>query len=96
MLELYDDTIISRLRHIVNSPEVSGIRKVDTVQRGTVYQARLGLRYKQISLGRFDDYDSAVRARRAAEQLYYVPIIEEWDRMHSERNQSEKPKEDKP
>lgn len=87
--EFYDGTIVSRLRNIVNSPEIHGVQKIYTVRNGVVYSARLCLRKKQISLGRFSDYQSAAAARKAAEQLYYVPIIEEWDKLHPERKDSE-------
>lgn len=79
VLEFYDGTSVSRLRRLVSSPVVHGIRTVRTADGGTVYVARLVLRGKQIYLGRFASYDDAVRARREAERVYYLPIIEAFD-----------------
>lgn len=82
VLEFYDGTMITRLRNIVKSPNVYGIRKFSLANGGYRYTARIILRKKTIYLGSFHDYESAVKARREAEQKYYLPIIEEWEKNH--------------
>ncbi len=82
VLEFYDGTMITRLRNIINSPTVNGIRQFTLASGGYRYSARIILRKKTIHLGSFHDYESAVQARREAEQKYYVPIIEAWDKSH--------------
>ena len=77
----FDGTTVSKLRAIMASPEVHGIRRAPRVAM-ECYTARITVRRKQIYLGHFPDYESAVAARREAEKKYYLPIIEEWDRLH--------------
>lgn len=84
VLGFYDGTMVARLRNIISSPKVYGIRKFTLANGGFRYQARIVLRHKTIHLGSFDDYDSAVKARRDAERIYYLPIIEAWDKEQHE------------
>lgn len=62
----------------------TGFRGVSTVKKGgrTLYRAYIGLRGKMIELGRYANINDAVAARKAAEDLYYAPVIEEWTRIH--------------
>lgn len=78
-VEHYDGTTVSRLRHIMASPEVKGIRARQDAKGRTYYQARLTLRHKTIYLGTFYSRDDAEKARRRAEEQYYLPIIHAYD-----------------
>lgn len=40
------------------------------------WYARIGIQGRNIHLGRFDDFQDAVKARKEAEKKYYLPIIE--------------------
>lgn len=81
--QLYDGTMVTRLRNIMaDKAHVLGVRMVPRVSQ-PCYTARLCLRRKEIYLGSFPDYESAVEARRAAEEKYYMPIIEAWDETHN-------------
>lgn len=83
--QLYDGTMVSRLRNIMADHEhVLGVRMVPRVSQ-PCYTARIRLRRKEIYLGCFPDYESAVEARRAAEKKYFLPIIEAWDELHKKR-----------
>lgn len=82
VVQHFDGTLVSVLRKIVNSSTIHGIREVRQSGGIIVWQARINLRGKQITLGTFRHREEAEEARRDAERKYYRPIIEEWDRLH--------------
>lgn len=81
-VEHFDGTTISRLRHIMQDPQVRGIRIRHTASGVPVYHVRLTLRRREIFVGAFGTLAEAERARREAERLYYLPLIEAWDARH--------------
>lgn len=64
--------------HVNNSSGVKGVQFMP--QRGK-WRAYIGFQGKQISLGYFDSFDDAVQARKAGEQKYHNPILD--DEEHS-------------
>lgn len=80
-VEHFDGTTVSRLRHIMASPETKGIRKKFDRRREPYWQARITIRGKAIHLGTFATEAEAKKARKRAEEQYYLPIIEEFERM---------------
>lgn len=82
ILGYYDGTTISKLRAMVTGDKVRGIIREKQPDGSTIYRVCIELQGRRIYCGRYKDYPSAVEARRKAEQKYYIPIIEEWDRTH--------------
>ena len=91
VMQYFDGTTVAKLRAIMASPEVHGVRKAPRVAQ-ECYTARITVRRKQIYLGHYPSYEAAAAARREAEKKYYLPIIEEWDRLHSKGEQPQKRK----
>lgn len=67
---------------MVTGDKVRGIIREKQPDGSTIYRVCIELQGRRIYCGRYKDYPSAVEARRKAEQKYYIPIIEEWDRTH--------------
>lgn len=82
VLEFYDGTMISAIQKTgnISKANVSGVRGVYWNSREQRWIAQIGLRGKEITLGRFKTLEDAARARKAAEDEYYVPIIEEYNK----------------
>lgn len=85
----YDGTSISKLRRILDGtyPTQSpvGVAGV-TIRRyaaRVAYVATIDVKGKRIRLGQYDDLDDAIRARKAAEIQYYLPIVEAYDAQNS-------------
>lgn len=83
-VEHYDGTTVSRLRQIMASPTVHGIRKRYDANGNAYYQARLMLRGQYIHLGTYATRTEAEKARRRGEETYYLPIIEAFDKQNQE------------
>ena len=56
----------------------SGVTGVCWDKSHNRWKAQITLRKQTINLGRFDKFDDAVAARKAAEDLYFKPIIEKY------------------
>lgn len=77
----YEGTAVSKL--VKNAPTKSsktGIRGVYWSTRERKYIAKIGLQSKSITIGRFDTLEEAATARKAAEEKYYRPVIEEYEK----------------
>ena len=55
----------------------SGVKGVTWDKETRKWYAYISLHRKRISLGRFKDFEDAVKARKAAEDEYFLPILEE-------------------
>lgn len=68
----------------MNKNSSTGARGVSIIRKGDKqrYRAYINLRRKRIDLGQYDNLDDAIAARKAGEDLYYRPVIEEWTRLH--------------
>lgn len=42
--------------------------------------AEIGVNRKKIHLGTFETFDDAIKARKEAEEKYFAPIIEAWEK----------------
>lgn len=60
--------------HSGNKSGVKGVRWDDNKQR---WKAYIGFRGRQISLGSYKDFESAVKARKRGEEQYHKPILED-------------------
>jgi hypothetical protein len=80
-LQRYSGTTVSAIRpeRKPNSNNQSGVLGVYWSEREQRWIAKIGLRGKSITIGRFDDLEKAKLARLAAEEEIYNPIIEEFD-----------------
>lgn len=67
-----------------NRNSTSGVRGVYTAKNGH-WRAAITLRGKQIWLGVFNTIEEAAKVRREAEEKYYRPVIEEWEKRQEER-----------
>lgn len=83
-LQRYDRTTVSLIRpdRPLNVNNQSGVRGVYWSAREQCWIAKIGLRGKSITIGRFDDLEKAAQARRSAEADLYDPIIDEYDRIN--------------
>lgn len=79
----YDGTTVSAIRpdRPPNKNNTSGIKGVYWSRREQIWIARIGYKGKMIHLGRFSKIEDAAKARKQAEELYYAPIIEEFDKQ---------------
>ena len=80
---LFNGTNISRIRKQKlqrnNTTGVRGVHKVlGPTPQDDRWIAMIGVQRKRIYLGCFHSLDDAVKARRAAEEQYHVPLIEEY------------------
>lgn len=72
-----DGTYIKRIQSTGTSKaNKSGITGVSWDKSRNKLVAQIMFKGRAISLGRFDKFDDAVAARKAAEDLYFKPIIE--------------------
>lgn len=77
----YDGTTVSTIRpdRPANRNSKSGIRGVYWSTREQCWIAKITVRRKSITLGRFRGLEAAIAARKKAEEKYFAPIIEEYD-----------------
>lgn len=64
-------------------PFTSGVKGVYWSKREQRWIAKIGLKGKTITIGRFQNLKDAEKARKQAEEQYYSPIIEQWKKDHS-------------
>lgn len=79
VLGRYDGTVLSAIKpeRGPNKNNKAGVKGVYFSRRDGCYIAKIGLRGKSIMLGRFTTLSAAERARKAAEDEFYKPLIEE-------------------
>lgn len=76
-------TNIFAIQHIMDgklrTTNTSGVTGVSVCQRRgkPAYKARIGIHNKEISLGTFSTFEEAVAARKAAEDKYFKPVLDE-------------------
>lgn len=86
---LYDGTAVEMLRRAVNNSEIHGVTAKHQQGGQTAWIAQIMLRGKNIYLGLYPTRAEAFEARRAAERKYYLPIIEEFDRLKGEQHEDQ-------
>lgn len=85
--KLYKGTDINKISTATaTSRSSTGIRGVSYSTRRGKYRANIGFRGQKFELGYFDTLEEAAKARKAAEERLYKPLIEEW-RDSNERKQ---------
>lgn len=67
----------------VNSNNTSGFRGVSYDKTRNKWKAYIRLKYKTITLGRFNTKEEAIKARMRAEEKYYKPIIEKYKEINN-------------
>lgn len=77
--KLYKGTDINKISTATaTSRSTTGIRGVSYSTRREKYRANIGFRGQKFELGYFDTIEEAAKARKAAEERLYKPLIEEW------------------
>lgn len=85
--KMYKGTDINKISTATaTSRSSTGIRGVSYSTRRGKYRANIGFRGQKFELGYFDTLEEAAKARKAAEERLYKPLIEEW-RDSNERKQ---------
>lgn len=81
----YNGTTISAIKpdRKANKNSKSGIKGVYWSKAESRWIAKIGFQGKNITLGRFVKIEDAIAARKAAEEKYFNPILEKYDRNHS-------------
>lgn len=77
----FDGTTVSAIRpdRPANKNSKSGVKGVYWSEREQIWIARIGVRGKEIKIGRFHSLEAARKARQDAEETYFTPIIEAYD-----------------
>jgi len=77
----------TRIESIRNQPMLqnnkSGIRGVHFDTHALKWRAVIYFKSRQIHLGLFEDIEDAAKARKTAEELYYMPVIEEFEALEA-------------
>lgn len=73
-----DGTRISALKQKVSSNSKTGIKGVSKIKDGK-YIAYIKLKGKRKHLGTYDDIEEAEKARKKAEEMYFKPILDEYN-----------------
>lgn len=75
----YKGTAICQVRpRKLNSNNKSGVRGVYFSKKENCYIAKIGIQGKTITLGRFANLTDAAKARKAAEDKYFAPLLHEF------------------
>lgn len=84
----YGGTEIAAIRpeRGANKNSVTGVKGVYWSKREGCYIAKLQLRGKTMTVGRSKSLEKAMLARQKAEEEYYAPIIEEYEKSKNEES----------
>lgn len=87
-LKLYDGTMISALNpdRKANKNSKTGIKGVYWSKREQRYITKIGIKNKNITIGRFSSLEEAAKARKKAEEQYFAPEIEKYEKSKIDRN----------
>ena len=82
----YDGTTVSAIQpdRPANKSSKSGHKGVYWSESEGVWVAKIGVCNKSITIGRFSRLDRAIAARKAAEEEYFTPILEAYDKEKEE------------
>lgn len=82
----FDGTTVSAIRpdRPPNKNSRSGVKGVYWSIREQRWIAKIGVRGKSITIGRFSTLDAAQKARLDAEKKYFGPIVEKYEKEKSE------------
>lgn len=76
----YKGTRILNLTRKPSKTNKSGVKGVCFEKAVNKYVAYIGIQGRTIKLGRFNSFEDAVAARKAAEEKYWEPIIQEYEK----------------
>lgn len=83
---IVDGTNLQAVIRGLQSNNTSGYRGVTWDKSKQKWKAQLVFRGKRYNLGRFDKKEDAVKARKLAEEKFFVPIIEKYNASKIERH----------
>lgn len=69
-----------------NKNNKSGVKGVYWSEREQRWIAKITVKRKSITIGRFRTLEDAAKAREEAEEKYFAPLIEEYKRLRREKN----------
>jgi len=72
----YDGVDLGAIQQKVQSKSKSGVKGVTWDNSRNKWRAHIEFKGKAYHLGRFDKLDDAIKARKEAEEKYFIPIIE--------------------
>ena len=75
--DMIDGTRKTALKAKINKRNKSGYKGVSWMKSRQKWIAYIGFKGKQIMLGYFDDKEDAIKARKAAEEKFFKPILED-------------------
>jgi len=75
----YNQTNPNLLKSKIQINNKSGVKGVCWCKSSGKWVAHIGFRCKTYTLGKFDDINDAIAARKAAEGKYYKPVLEEYE-----------------
>lgn len=75
--DMIDGTRKTALKAKINKRNKSGYKGVSWMKSRQKWIAYIGFKGKQITLGYFDDKEDAIKARKAAEEKYFKPYLED-------------------
>ena len=85
-VELVDNTFLPGLTRKPGKNSTTGVKGVRYKVQAGKWQARIDFQGNRIFLGYFDSFDDAVKARKAAEEKYYEPVLNRHGRSLMEEN----------
>ena len=84
-----EGTDLKRISGLTQANNISGKTGVYWSSREQKWVASISFRGKRYTIGRFNDFDKAVRAREEAEEKYFTPILEKYGRKSSGENDAQ-------
>ena len=80
-LQIVENTNLSKLTNKRTKANTSGVRGVCFHKREGKWMAYIGIKGKDIFLGYYTSLGDAAKARRAAEEKYYKPILQKYAKV---------------
>lgn len=75
----YDGTRICSLAAKTRKDNTSGYKGISWNKNAQKWQVEIKIRGEKIYLGRYDNKENAIKARKEAEEKYFEPVIEEFE-----------------
>ncbi|WP_010050465.1 MULTISPECIES: AP2 domain-containing protein [Lactobacillales] len=85
--DLVEETSLSHLTQKTNSNNTSGHKGVYWTKSNKKWQSKIMIRGESINLGYFADKQDAINARLEAEEKYFKPILEKYEKK-TDRHQA--------
>lgn len=84
-----EGTRLDYLSDKVTSQNTTGVRGVSYRSKNGKYRAYIYFKNKRIELGEYTKLEDAAKARKNAEEIYYKPILEKYNKIDKLNNENE-------